>query len=102
MLPQASGRDWLTRAIDVQGFHPTSMRGQPASPQHDWGLLLVMLAIELHKALGIGAVTSTRADQGGLPRVQQALVIKQCQAATDDTLREFLQEICQLAQWTWP
>ena len=36
----------------MQAMYPGDIKFQPAAPKYDWGLLVVMLAIEMDKKLG--------------------------------------------------
>lgn len=80
----------------LQSFHPTKLRGVDAYPCHDWGLLLVMLSVELSKAEGLTPLLAA----DGMRAVSAQLVLQRCrEVPEDDPLRAFLADLNKAADW---
>ncbi len=72
------------------------MKNQPASPRHDWILLVVLLAVELDKASFSDLIVK---DAMGNIRSNKELVMKRCSQAKDPDLCKLLEELMAKA---WP
>lgn len=67
-----------------------------AQPCHDWGLLLVMMSVELKKVEGLTPLLAGDGAQG----VSAQLVLARCRdCSDDDELHAFLRDLSEAAAW---
>jgi hypothetical protein len=81
----------------AQGWYPGQLRFAQAQPKHDWGLLVVLLAVELDKANTRGLVGDSSPQ-----KVQMDLLLARCQTVTHAGLKALLRELVSNAGWELP
>ena len=81
--------------IGMQAWYPGIMMGQQADAKYDWGLLVVLIAVELDKQqfanLGGNSVPA---------RVQLPLVLERCRAVTHMNLKQLVGTFINKAGWS--
>ena len=78
----------------MQAWYPGIMRGQPADPRFDWGLLVVLIAAELRKQ-NTDHITGNTAPA----KVQLHLVLETCSTIQDTELHELAAKLISKAGW---
>ena len=79
--------------VHLQGSYPGKIKGELAEPKYDWGLLAVLLAVELNKA-DISVLTGDIEPA----KVQRDLLLERCELATHAGLKELLKGLLKDAQ----
>ena len=84
----------LVTGVDVQAWYLGTIWGQQAAAKYDWGLLVVLIAVELGKQR-IEDLTG-----GTEPiKVQLSLVLERCRAVQLSGLRQRLETFIGRAGW---
>lgn len=79
----------------MQAWYPGRMQGQPADAKFDWGLLVVLIAAELHKK------NSDHITGNTIPaKVQRHLVLETCNAISDTKLKVLVAKFVGKAGWS--
>ncbi len=79
----------------MQAWCPGAMRGQQADARYDWGLLVVLIAVEL------GKQRVTDLTGNSVPaRVQLPLVLEKCRAIVDIELKQLVETFINKAGWS--
>ncbi len=81
------------RSCFMQAMYPGNMAFQPAAPKYDWGLLVVLLAIEMDKKDWTQLYNNTEPRKMNLQRVQQ-----KCKSDHQD-LQALFDELVAAAGW---
>ena len=80
--------------FEVQAWYPGAMRGHQADAKYDWGLLVVLIAVELGKR-HIEDLTG-----GTEPaKVQLSLLLERCRAVQLTDLKHLLSTFIGRAGW---
>ncbi|KAK9824415.1 hypothetical protein WJX72_010118 [[Myrmecia] bisecta] len=78
----------------TESWYPGPIMFQPAEPKYDWGLMVVLLAMEIDKA-NWSALTGASSPA----KIQKELLLAQCQRATHTGLKQLLAELLKDAHW---
>ncbi len=79
----------------MQAWYPGIMRGQQADARYDWGLLVVLIAVELGKQHLADLIGNSAP-----ARVQLPLVLERCRAVTHVNLKQLVGTFINKAGWS--
>ena len=81
--------------VGLQTWYPGAMQNQTADAKYDWGLLVVLIAVEMGKQ---SALTELTGDSAPV-RVQLPLVLARCKAIVHEKLKQLVQHLIHKAGW---
>lgn len=76
-------------------WYPGAMRNQTADAKYDWGLLVVLIAVEMGKQQPLTELTG----QSAPARVQLPLVLARCRAIVHRELKQLVEQFVHKAGW---
>jgi hypothetical protein len=79
----------------MQGWYPGSIRNEKADPKYDWGLLVVLIAVELDKA-GYQKLTGN----SDPAKVQLDMVLAECDKVQHTRLKGLISDLVLKAGWS--
>ncbi len=79
----------------MQAWYPGIMRGQQADARYDWGLLVVLIAVELDKR-HLADLTGNSAPT----RVQLPVVLERCRVIVHMDLKQLVATLINKAGWS--
>ena len=85
----------VLKDIVVQAWYPGAMRNQTADAKYDWGLLVVLIAVEMRKQQPLTELTG----QSAPTRVQLPLVLARCRAIVHRELKQLVEQFIHKAGW---
>ncbi|KAA6416662.1 MAG: hypothetical protein FRX49_13361 [Trebouxia sp. A1-2] len=84
-----------TEDIGLQAWYPGAMQNQTAIAKYDWGLLVVLIAVEMGKQQPLTELTGESAPA----RVQLPLVLARCRAIVHRDLKQLVEQFIHKAGW---
>ena len=86
---------YVLKDIGLQAWYPGVMRNQTADAKYDWGLLVVLIAVELGKQQPLTELTG----ESEPARVQLPLVLARCRAIVHSELKQLVEHFMHKAGW---
>ena len=86
---------YVLKDIGLQAWYPGEMRNQTADAKYDWGLLVVLIAVEMGKQQPLTELTGESAPA----RVQLPLVLARCRAIVHRDLKQLVEQFIHKAGW---
>ena len=87
----------MLSSVGLQAWYPGAMWSQTADAKYDWGLLVVLIAVEMGKQQPFTELTGDSAPA----RVQLPLVLARCKAIVHEKLKQLVQQFLHKAGWLW-
>ena len=85
----------MLSCVGLQAWYPGAMRNQTADAKYDWGLLVVLIAVEMGKQQPLTELTGDSAPA----RVHLPLVLARCKAIVHEKLKQLVQHLIHKAGW---
>ncbi len=85
----------MLSCVGLQAWYPGAMRNQTAHAKYDWGLLVVLIAVEMGKQQPLTELTGDSAPV----KVQLPLVLARCEAIVHEKLKQLVRCLIHKAGW---
>ena len=86
---------YVLKDIGLQAWYPGAIRNQTADAKYDWGLLVVLIAVEMRKQQPLTELTGASAPA----RVQLPLILARCRDIVHRELKQLVEQFIHKAGW---
>ena len=86
---------YVLKDVGLQAWYPGAMRNQTADAKYDWGLLVVLIAVEMGKQQPLTELTGKSTPA----RAQLPLVLARCRAIVHRDLKQLVDLFINKAGW---